>query len=278
MGSGSMKYMKGAGRTDAFLIDPDKLSIVDDPAHPHYDRRIHKPLKEEIVLNIMALGVIKPIIIGAEWKGFPSVVDGRQRVRHAREANRRREKLGEPPIRVACVRRRGSDVELATVAVSANEFAQQDEPIAKAEKAARLLDLGRTNAEVCLAFGWSNKTLAAHLALLDAAPAVKKAVAAGELAVSAVSKLPVKHEEQTKILAELTKDGGKATVRKAARIAKGKPAVLAAPTKEDVEHLMKTLKDSSAAATSKSFARGAAWARGLLKVDDAWLSDAMERE
>ena len=277
MGSNSMKGMKGVGRTDAFLIDPDELSIVDDPSHPNYDRRIHKPLKEEMVLNIMAMGVLKPVIIGAEWKGFPAVVDGRQRVRHAREANKRRKTMGEPPIRVTCVRKRGSDAELAKVAVSANEFAQEDEPIAKAEKAARLADLGSTNEEICLTFGWSIKTLKAHLSLLDAAPAIKKAVAAGELAVSAVSKLPTRHEEQTKVLAELTKDGGKATVRKAARIAKGKPAI-AAPTKEDVERLAKLIKKDGVAQTSKSFARGAAWARGLLKVDDAWLSDALEDE
>ena len=275
MGSNSMKGMKGVGRTDAFLIDPDELSLVDDPAHPNYDRRIHLPLKEELVLNIMALGVIKPVVIGAEWKGHPAVVDGRQRVRHAREANRRLKARGEAVIRVACVRRRGTDAELAKVSVSANEFAQNDEPIAKAEKAARLLGLGATNDEVCLAFGWSIKTLKAHLALLEAAPAVQKAVAAGELAVSAVPKLPTEHAAATKVLADLTKDGGKATVRKAARIARGKPAITA-PTKDDVERLLKTAKKLPA--TSQSFARGAAWARGLLKVDDGWLSDALEEE
>ncbi len=53
------------------------------------------------------------------------MVDGRQRVRHTLEANKRLTKEGKEPLLVPAVAKRGSAIRMAQAMVSANEIRQQ---------------------------------------------------------------------------------------------------------------------------------------------------------
>ena len=77
------KIVYGAsGKTNVLTFEPENLHLVTDKTHPLYDERIHLPISEAMVLNIMDQGVLEPIIV---WKdpetGLSCVVDGRQRRR-----------------------------------------------------------------------------------------------------------------------------------------------------------------------------------------------------
>ena len=90
MAKNSTEAYGASGKTNVLNFEPERLHLVTDRSHPLYDERIHLPLDESMILNIMDQGVLEPIIV---WKdpetGLSCVVDGRQRVRHTVEANKR---------------------------------------------------------------------------------------------------------------------------------------------------------------------------------------------
>ncbi|MFW8062515.1 hypothetical protein ACOIEN_28085, partial [Klebsiella pneumoniae] len=106
------------------------------------------------------------------WKdpetGLSCVVDGRQRVRHTLEANKRLSKEGKEPLLVPAVAKRGSAVRMAQAMVSANEIRQADTPLGRAKKMADALDRGHDEDDLSLMFGVSVQTVRATLSLLDA--------------------------------------------------------------------------------------------------------------
>ncbi|WP_338580403.1 hypothetical protein VXE06_16430 [Klebsiella oxytoca] len=118
MAKNSVDAYGASGKSNVLFFEPEKLYLVTDKAHPLYDERIHLPINEAMVLNIMDQGVLEPIII---WKdpesGMTCVVDGRQRVRHTLEANKHLVKSGESPLLVPAVAKRGSAVRMALAAM-----------------------------------------------------------------------------------------------------------------------------------------------------------------
>lgn len=212
MGSDAKKTT-GAKRADLLLFDPTELVIVKDKKHPLYDERIHLPLSEGLVRNIMLHGVLEPIIVrrnGQKENGeaIVEVVAGRQRVRAAIEANIRLEKEGGIPIFVPAVIRRGEDTSMLAVMISENEIKHSDEILIKARKAQRFLDRGHTTADVAIVFGVSEASIKNYLALLDCDQTVQEAVGSGELAADVARKLSkLTHKEQKKALKEMVKTG-----------------------------------------------------------------------
>jgi ParB family chromosome partitioning protein len=203
-------------RGTIFHFDPCNLVLVEDPSHPLYDDRINLPIDDGLVRNIMANGVIEPVVIRKGPNGSAEVVDGRQRVRCAREANSRLEENGKEQVRVPALIRRGTEADLFGVAVSANENRQDDTPLGRAQKAAKLINMGRTEAEVAIAFGCSEQSIRNWLDLLEVSAAIRKAVEAGQIAASAavqLGKLPP--AKQAKALKELASSPGKKTAAKA---------------------------------------------------------------
>lgn len=174
-------------RLNAFGMDPCALIVVgldtkDGPEHTLYDPRIKLPLDDSLIRNIMVYGVQVPVLVrktGVEEK--PEVVDGRQRVRAAREANKLLTKEGKEPVLVPVVVRKGEDHRLYGISVSANEQRKDDSPLAKARKAARFLDMGRSEDDVALAFGCTTQAVKQWLKLLELAPEVLRAVDEGLL-------------------------------------------------------------------------------------------------
>jgi ParB family chromosome partitioning protein len=214
-----------AHRSNIFNVDPESLTIVTDPAHPLYDERVKLPIDENLVRNIMVHGVRQ--IINVRKNGDEiEVVDGRQRVRHAIEANKRLRKEGAEPVRVRVFLEKGTDADLAGVTVLLNEHRRDDDVMGKALKAQRLLNLAKTDDEVANIFGVTKQTLRGWQTLLEASPAVQKAVAAGDVSPSAaavIAKLP--RADQATKLAELKAGApikGKRAGKVSARQAKGK--------------------------------------------------------
>lgn len=95
----------GAKRCDSFNADPSDINIIGidygDKDHILYDERITRPLDPAYISMIVKHGVeVIPSIDARSHEGRIEVVDGRQRVRSAREANKIRVANGIPPIRV----------------------------------------------------------------------------------------------------------------------------------------------------------------------------------
>ncbi|HBR2226379.1 TPA: hypothetical protein L9N04_002414 [Klebsiella pneumoniae] len=200
------KVVYGAsGKTNVLTFEPENLHLVTDKTHPLYDERIHLPISEAMVLNIMDQGILEPIIV---WKdpetGLSCVVDGRQRVRHTLEANKRLLKEGKEPLLVPAVAKRGSAVRMAQAMVSANEIRQADTPLGRAKKMADALERGHDEDDIAVLFGCSVQTVRATLSLLDATQAVREAVEAGTVTVTQARQLAsLKPEEQREKVSEI---------------------------------------------------------------------------
>lgn len=180
-------------RTDAFWCDPDELVIVgldtdDGPEHPLYDPKTKRPLNEAKVLNVMRLGVRKAVLVRKD--GDKAVlIDGRTRVRWAREANKRLKAEGREPLRVRAFAERCSDEEAHDLMVSLNEVREEESPIERAKKLQRLLSRGRSEEEAAVIYGLALPTAKRLLSLLDLSDKVQAKVAAGELGIAEGAKL-----------------------------------------------------------------------------------------
>jgi ParB family chromosome partitioning protein len=223
-----MKTSFNEKRFSGFRFDPRNLTIIgldtkDGAEHPLWDERVLLPLDESMVLSIMSLGVKEPIIVRKEGTAA-QVVDGRRRVMHAREANKRLKKLGEPCIDVPAVVERGSEEHLSHVAIALNEIRRPDELLVKADKAARLVSRnGGDIKDAALAFGVTTVTIKNWLKLVELPSPIKKAVVAGVLSANAASKLHgLDRTEQLETLEKLKAVNAKTGKRATATQANGK--------------------------------------------------------
>lgn len=53
MAKNSIDAYGACGKSNVLSFEPEKLHLVTDKSHPLYDERIHLPLSEGMVLNIM---------------------------------------------------------------------------------------------------------------------------------------------------------------------------------------------------------------------------------
>ena len=209
------------GKTNLLFFDPDKLHLVTDQASPLYDERVHNSPIERMVRSIDTKGVVEPIIVAKNPEtGLTEIVDGRQRVINAREANRRRLEAGEDPIQVPAVVRKyaGNGADLADVMVLSNELREQDTPVNRAKKMQRLAELGRDDDAIGVVFGVTAQTVRSTLALLDCTAAVREAVDAGRVKLTDAVKLAkLEPAEQRAKVAELVQAGEGAKPHERAR-------------------------------------------------------------
>lgn len=205
MAKNSIDAYGASGKSNVLFFEPESLHLVTDTTHPLYDERVHLPLNEAVILNIMELGVLEPIIV---WKdpetGKTCVVAGRQRVKNAKEANARRKRAGLEPWPVPGIAKRGSAIQMAKYMVSENEITQPDTPLGRAKKMVQQMEYGHDENDIALLFGCSVKTVQATVALLDATQAVQTAVEAGKVTVTQARQLvdmpPEKQRETVKQL------------------------------------------------------------------------------
>jgi len=214
-------------RATLLRFEPEALVIIgfdtkDGPEHELWDERIKLPLDEPMILNIMAVGVKESITVRKGGKGY-EVVNGRRRVLHAREANRRLKKQGEPLVRVPALSESGDDVYMGKLAISLNEIRRDDDTLTKAEKCMRLLHRnGNDYRDAAVAFGVSVAAIRTWAKVAELTPKVKRAVAAGDISASAAAELHgIEPGQQIARLDKLVGQA-KATGRKKATVAKAK--------------------------------------------------------
>lgn len=225
MGRSSKEVYGADGSTNLLSFAPEKLKIVTDPAHPLYDERHALPVDDATVRNMMAFGVLEPIIVTLDTEsGEVLVVDGRQRVKNAAEANRRLHAEGRPTLLVPATTRKGdSAAVLFGVMVATNELRQADPPLVRAAKMQRLKNLGQDDAAVAVAFGCTTKTVEATLCLLDCSKPVQKAVEQSLIGIN-----------DAKYLSRLTPDQQRAKVEELVKAVVGKEGHARAKAKREV--------------------------------------------
>lgn len=156
-----LKKHKFAG----FNMPPEELTIVGldtdhDERHMLSDKdRTKDPVDAEMVQSVLREGIHLPVLARMVGK-VAEVVDGRQRVRAAREANRRRAEKGLDPIRVPVVFEKLEDREAFGAMISTNAYRLDDTPLQCARKALRALAYGYSREEAAQRFKVSTVTIA----------------------------------------------------------------------------------------------------------------------
>ena len=202
-------------RTNVFLVDPKTVTIVRDPKHPLYDERIHLPIEEGLVLNIMEFGVKDPVRVSKDGAEV-LVVDGRRRTAHLIEANKRLKKAGLEEHKLPVMVDRGDMSRLVGIMISLNENRKNDIILAKADKVVRYLDMGRTEQDAAVCFGVEVSTIKNWVALASLDVEVKKAVSTGKLSPTAAWQLATLSRDEQRAalqgLIEAAADGKAPTV------------------------------------------------------------------
>ncbi len=234
MSTESRNKLNNKGKNDVYLFDPADVVLVDDKTSALYDERVDNDFKESLVLNMMfevdgvPLGVIKNLVgrRNAET-GKIEIIDGRQRTKALREANKRRRKRGLEPIWLPVHIKRANDQRAMSMLISANEHSTEDSPMNRAKKAQRYIDLGRDEKEVAVLLGTSESTVKNLLRLLDAPAAVKNAVDAGKITTSDAYKLSREEPaEAKKRLEELMEKAPRTPGKKRSKNAKKARAIV----------------------------------------------------
>lgn len=217
-----------AGRgTDVWKIDPRKVRIITDPAHPLYDRRALLPADEELAQNIIAVGrVMQPCAVrrnGVDENGeyILEVVYGRRRTKALIRANEILAEAGKDPILLPIEMYRGKDDHAALCMASENGHRMQDDPVTVAERLQQMISRGASEEMIRTAIPSlkTNADRARALRLLDLDTKVQHAVTAGKvdpIVAVRLDKLP--REKQVEALKKLLADGaveGRAGVKKA---------------------------------------------------------------
>ena len=225
MGANSKTTYGADGSTSLLSFYPEKLTIVTDPEHPLYDERHKLPFDEATVRNMMAFGVLEPIIVTRDPdSGAVLVVDGRQRVKNAAEANRRLDAQGSPLLLVPATTRKGDNAAMMMgVMVATNELRQADPPLVRAAKMQRMKNLGQDDEAVALAFGVTTKTVEATLCLLDCSKPVQRAIEQNFIGIN-----------DAKYLSRLTPDQQRAKVEELVKAVVGKEGHARAKAKRQV--------------------------------------------
>lgn len=276
MAKSSVDAYGAEGNAKALFFDPAKLTLVTDEKHPLYDARVHAPINESMVRNIDYQGVIVPIEVSKNPEtGDIEVVTGRQRVKNAIEANKRREARGEEPRMIPAYIRlipRHQRVEMLSAAmVSENAIRNDETPIQRATKMAQQMNMGRGEEHIALLFGCDVQTVRNTIALLDSTQAVQDAVEAGEITVTharALGKLAP--EQQRAKVRELKAAGEGKTGHEKSRaqrevLQKATAAAAASAGKAAPQSRLKTRKEIKAAMETATGERLAAlrWVLGL---------------
>lgn len=259
-------------RSQVFHLDPADIVIIgldtdDGPEHPLWDSRIDLPVVEETVHNMMAHGVLEPITVRKNGD-VAEVIYGRQRVKHAREANRRLKKLGRKAIRVECKVRRGdADGKLVALGFSENHHRRDDTPLNQAKQAKRLLDMGYVEEEILAELSVSRPTFRRWMKLLELTAPVQRMVDSGKLSSVAAAKLAdLPREEQEEKAKELV-EAGAGTAAGAAAHARAKKTggpVVQAPPRRVLRKVVAANAEYEEPPLDPEFIKGVRWAMGDL--------------
>lgn len=194
--------------------EPENIIIVgldtveQDKTSPLYDERVNIELPEALVASIREHGV-QQNVVALEKNGKLVCVDGRQRVRAARELNRRLVEDGGTKndlVKVPVVRYASNGVGLMGLGIALNEIRYADPVHVKAAKLQRYLNLGRSLEDAALAFGVGIPTLQNWLSFVKLEPELQEEVSDGTLSVTdAVDLSAMDTAEQKQVAKEVKK-------------------------------------------------------------------------
>lgn len=246
MAKNSLDVYGAKGKTNLLYFDPEDLNLVTDKNHPLYDERVHLPLDEAMIQNLMAYGVLEPVVFLKDPEtGSVDVVAGRQRVKNAREANKRLIAEGRMPIQVPGYTRRGLDRRTAAALMATeNAISQAETVMGRALKMQQLVGLGYTERDLTVIFGCSLPTIQTSLSLLECTKPVQKAIDAGQINLShAKALVKLKPQEQREKVQELI-EAGESTVKPHER-ARKQAAIVGGDTprmrgKKDIKKALET--------------------------------------
>lgn len=217
-GGGSKSALDAKRGPTTFYLDPDDIWIIgldtkDGAEHPQWDERIKLPLDERLIASISKHGVIEPVKIYKDGPD-PVVWDGRQRVKAAREINRRRREHGLTPITIRClVATRENEESLAGMMVAVNEIKQADTIEVKVAKAKRLEAIGMSTLDIACEFGVTVQTITTWLKFGATPQAVQEQVASGNYSMQeAVQNAELPHKEQKELAKKPRAERGKGCV------------------------------------------------------------------
>lgn len=264
-------------RKQLFMFPPEDLVIVglDDPFedapedHELYDKRKDMKLDAAFIEDIILNGVMQSVDV-TKVSGMALVVDGRQRVKGARKANERLEKQGVD-LRIAVPCRFVQMEDPATMLgrlISANSHRHDDGIIEKAEKAARLVNLGKTQKEIAIRNGVSAATISNWLKVLQCISAVKRAVDQGKISASAAAELAnLPPDEQKRLLDEMLAE--QATTAADAKKKAAKSTGGSAPKKPGKKLVRQIIEDHEDLIEARPI-DALKWAIGDLEPEDDW--------
>lgn len=297
MASEQKTQLGAVGRGEVWQFDPDKLILVDTPGHHLYDKRVHLPPDEGLVQSFLA-GHTQILAIRVEYDGKDKdgnprvlVVDGRQRVKAAREVNRRlRAELG-PEAATMNIRgevSRGDALKLRVWKVVSNEVRRPDPPILKAEKAQELLDNGLPMDNLPAVFGVGMQTIKKWLSLLNLADPIKAELVKGVVSTEAAALLVDLPREEQVTKYEVMKAEGTLRGREGLEAAEAaterlrptrpkNPNVLRPKGKRDIEALLETLQNHPEDSHPKPV-RILKWILGTGKLGKKWVGGDDEEE
>lgn len=205
MGKSTKEVWEADAAGTLLLYEPERLTLITDPAHPLYDERVHLPVDEGMVRSIMRRGVLQPICaVRDAATGQVLVAAGRQRTKAAIEANKRLVAEGKPARNIPVTPRNDTLSVAMEVSAAENAIRRDETPIQRAHKMRAMLNAGHDMAGVAGSFGCSESTVAGTLLLLDAHPAVQQALGNGSITAGAASKLlALKPEKQAEAVAKV---------------------------------------------------------------------------
>lgn len=181
---------------------PDAFIIIgwdteDGDLHELYDERASWPVDPGLVSDILVNGVLQPVHVRASG-GKMFVMDGRQRVKAAREAASR----AAVEILVPYIVVDGADaIDAMGIMISLNEHRQEDDPLIRASKAARMKRFGATLDRIAIHFGVSKSAVKQWFKVLNGCNelhAMMREKRIGMAAAYEVAKYP--REEQVAVL------------------------------------------------------------------------------
>jgi hypothetical protein len=202
-----------APRTNVFLIPPEDLKLITDEKHPLYDPRVEQPVREGLVLSMMANG-FQSVITAFKDGDDMIVTTGRGRTKAAREANKRLKKQGKELLKCMVMFKRGSEPDHYGMALVENTNRMDESDLSLAKKLQRLVTMGRTEDEAGATCGLDKAQTKTIFALLGLAAPVQRAVEKGQISTTAAAKLaPLEKTKQVEELEDLLKESGGKRVR-----------------------------------------------------------------
>jgi ParB-like chromosome segregation protein Spo0J len=217
------QLFEGAERRQYFMLPADQIILVglDTPhkskaEHFLFDARVHLPVDPIKVENVRKHGIIKAVIV-RKIDGKAYGVDGRQRVKWAREATRLNKAERGKPVLVPCIERKGSDEQLWSASRSANAVSERPDPLVIASEIADLVNMGVPEAEIAVDYAFTVAQVKDHLRLHeDLSPRLRPHVTTGALTITAAKQFfGLPHEEQDQKFEGMLAEGGKITVERA---------------------------------------------------------------